>query len=230
MAALKQQKQAQTPYVTTVSCGDFVQGEVIGVLSRGESMVEIMNQVGYDYVIPGNHEFDFGMQHHHTLMDMLDAKVVCANLMDLQSGKPVHAPYDIARYGNVKVAFVGLATPATVTSVSPKTFLNSRGEKIYSFSEENFYETVQQSVDNARDEGAHYVIALSHLGDPPYGENPTSISLISNTKGIDAVLAAQRTAMEAHQRGHTHAVGGKAVAVTGNDRGGHWASSVVISA
>ena len=47
---------------------------------------------------------------------------------------------------------------------------------------------MQQSVDNARDEGAHYVIAISHLGDPPYGENPTSISLISNTKGIDAVL------------------------------------------
>ena len=61
MAALKVGEQVRTPYVTVVSAGDFVQGDVIGSVTQGESIVDIMNEVGYDFVSLGNHEFDFGM-------------------------------------------------------------------------------------------------------------------------------------------------------------------------
>lgn len=47
--------------VTLVDNGDAIQGAVLGTLSEGEWIVDIMNQVGYDLAIPGNHEFDFGM-------------------------------------------------------------------------------------------------------------------------------------------------------------------------
>lgn len=199
MAALKQQKLSQTSYVATVSCGDFVQGGVIGVISRGEKVIDIMNQVGYDYVTVGNHEFDYGMPHHNTLMEKLNAQVLCANFKDLETGQPVYSPYEIVRYGNVDVAFIGIATPATATSVSPNTFLGSNGQTKYSFCLEDFYATVQQNVDKALQEGADYVVALAHLGDLKYSapneDCPSSISLISNTYGIDVVLD-----------GHAHSV------------------------
>ena len=199
MAGLKQQKLQETPYVATVSCGDFVQGEAIGVIGSGEKVIDIMNQVGYDFAVPGNHEFDYGVPHHTALMEKLQAKVLCTSFNDLNTGEMVHTPYEIVRYGNVDVAFIGIATPATVISVSPKTFLDTDGNKRYTFCQQEFYATVQQSVDNALADGADYVIALSHLGDmpytPPYEDFPTSVSLIANTHGIDAVLD-----------GHAHSV------------------------
>ena len=199
IAALKKQRLTETPYVVTVSCGDFIQGEAIGVISGGEKVIDIMNQVGYDFVVPGNHEFDYGIRQHTALMEKLDAKVLCANFKDMRTGQTPHSPYEIVRYGNMEVAFLGITTPATEISVSPKTFTNGEGVQIYTFCSENFYAAVQQSVDKAKAEGADYVVALSHLGDMPYGapyeDYPTSTALIANTHGIDAVLD-----------GHAHSV------------------------
>ena len=59
--ALKHEMQAQTPYVAVVSAGDFVQGAAMGSITSGESIISIMNAVGYDAVVIGNHEFDYGV-------------------------------------------------------------------------------------------------------------------------------------------------------------------------
>ena len=50
LATLKEQQQLETPYVATVSCGDFIQGDIIGSLSKGEGIVDLMNEVKYDVV------------------------------------------------------------------------------------------------------------------------------------------------------------------------------------
>ena len=47
--------------VTLVDAGDAIQGGAIGTLSDGAFPVDIMNQAGYDIAVPGNHEFDYGM-------------------------------------------------------------------------------------------------------------------------------------------------------------------------
>ena len=67
MAGVKNVCKTQTPYVSVVACGDFAQGDVIGTLSEGGSIVEIMNQVGYDVVVFGNHEFDYS---YHTMVEL----------------------------------------------------------------------------------------------------------------------------------------------------------------
>ena len=48
-------------YVMLVDDGDAIQGEPIGTMTTGEGIIDIMNAVGYDIAIPGNHEFDYGM-------------------------------------------------------------------------------------------------------------------------------------------------------------------------
>ena len=58
LAALSQYKKdmlAQTPYVALVDAGDAIQGSPIGKLSNGEVFTRLMNAVGYDFAIPGNH-------------------------------------------------------------------------------------------------------------------------------------------------------------------------------
>ncbi|MBQ7773302.1 MAG: bifunctional metallophosphatase/5'-nucleotidase [Bacteroidales bacterium] len=195
METLQQASKGRTPYVAIVSCGDFAQGDVIGSVSRGEHIVDIMNLVGYDFITLGNHEFDYGIQRMAELTEKLQARTLCANFKDIQAGELVYKPFEIERYGNVDIAFLGIATPATATSVSPKIFLDEQGNIKYSFLRQTFFESIQQQVDAARMQGADYVVALSHLGDLSDGENPTSVELIGKTTGIDVVLD-----------GHAHSV------------------------
>ena len=61
VAAYKADMKAITSNVALVDCGDAIQGEAIGTLSTGRYLIDIMNEIGYDYAVYGNHEFDYGM-------------------------------------------------------------------------------------------------------------------------------------------------------------------------
>ena len=188
LATLKEQQLLETPYVTTVSCGDFVQGDVVGSLSKGESIVSLMNEMEYDVVTLGNHEFDYGMPQLFKLRDSLNASVVSTNFCDFRTGKHIFPSYQIIQYGEVDIAFMGFTTTTTPTMVAPHTFLNEDKQIVYGFYRPKFYENAQRQIDKARAEGADYVVALSHLGDMDRGEHASSISLITHTTGIDVVL------------------------------------------
>lgn len=189
LAALRSEYQAQTPYVSTVSAGDFVQGGVIGTLTNGEGVVRIMNKVGYDIVTPGNHEFDYGLkQMFHLLNDRLDATVVCANFCNYPSMDLVFKPYTIKEYGQVKVAFVGLTTANTLTSTSPSNFQDAEGKRIYDFMNNQLAAQTNQTVQKARSEGADYVVLIAHLGDGPVPDCKNALDVIHATQGIDVVL------------------------------------------
>ena len=164
IAMLRDQASEVTPYTAVVSAGDFIQGDVVGSISEGEYIVDIMNAVGYDAITIGNHEFDYGLDQHYNLMSRLNASVVCANLSHI-GGSSVHSPYVIHRYGPVKVAYVGAATPTTYNTSTPTYFVNEQGALCYDFHTTDTYEQIQMAVDDARRNGADYVIVLSHLGD-----------------------------------------------------------------
>ena len=188
LAAVRSGHEMLTPYVTTVSCGDFIQGGIIGSLTQGEAIVDIMNRVGYDIVVLGNHEFDYGMDQLRLLGQKMDAEIVCANFRDRRTGSPVFSPYRMMSYGDVDIAFVGLTT--TTTHVAGPTFRDERDSIAYTFSLHNeLFECAQRTVNAARRDGADYVVALTHLGDTDWvEEHPSSVSLIANTTGIDVVL------------------------------------------
>ena len=52
---------SKTYNVLLVDDGDAIQGEPIGTMTKGEAIIDIMNVMGYDVAIPGNHEFDYGV-------------------------------------------------------------------------------------------------------------------------------------------------------------------------
>ena len=194
IAAYKAEMEADygADNVTLVDNGDAIQGGILGSLSKGSWIVDIMNNVGYDIAIPGNHEFDFGMD---TFLDIAKNQAeytyVSCNFVDAD-GKAVLEPYTMVTYGDVDVAYVGISTPETLTKSAPAYFQNDKGEYIYGFCQDKdgkaLYDQVQDTVDAARKAGAEYVVALAHLGEDAQSSPWMSTEVIANTTGIDVVL------------------------------------------
>ena len=178
-------------HVVLVDNGDAIQGETIGTLTNGKAVVELMNEVGYDVAVPGNHEFDYGMSNFLTLSgEVAQYPYISANFT--YQDKPVFNPYVIKEFDGVKIAFVGATTPKTITSSTPAYFQDENGNFVYGFSQDDtgakFYAAIQSAVDAARAEGAQYVIVCGHLGTEVSCEPYTSIDVIYNVSGIDALL------------------------------------------
>lgn len=188
-----------------VDNGDAVQGDVVGTLSKGEAIVDIMNALGVDVAIPGNHEFDYGMDQFMALTERAEYPYISSNFTKTD-GEAVLPPYVVLEAGGYKIGFVGATTPDTFTSSTPTFFQDGEGNYIYTFSEgdegANLYAAVQKAVDAVRAEGVDFVILLSHLG-VDVDNTPlayASSSVITHTTGIDAVLD-----------GHSHTVMNKEI-------------------
>lgn len=182
-----------TNYVALVDAGDYLQGEFIGAISKGEYITEIMNEMKYDVVTLGNHEFDYGID---TLKDRINefrGDIVSCNysyIGNKENKLNKVKPYVIKEYGNRKVGFVGITTPKTLTTTDPKVFIED-GNVAYSFggeTVEGFYSLVQRNIDECRALGADYIIALSHLGSPDSFKPFSSLDVIEHTSGVTAFL------------------------------------------
>ncbi len=177
-------------YTLLVDDGDFIQGEAIGTMTKGGVLTDLMNAVGYDIAIPGNHEFDYGMDRFLELADKAEFDYISANFN--KEGELVFDPYVIKEFDGVKFAFVGATTPKTLVSSTPKYFMDEDGNFIYGFFQDDtgelFYSKVQEAVDAARAEGADYVFAITHLGNEEECSPWRYDQLIANTNGIDAVF------------------------------------------
>lgn len=177
-------------HVLLVDNGDSIQGEPVGTMTTGEANIKLMNAVGYDIATMGNHEFDYGMDRFFELSKMANFPYISCNFN--KGGELQFAPYVIKEFDGVKLAFVGITTPKTLTSSTPKYFQDENGNFIYGFFEdetgEGLYNAVQKAVDDARAEGASIVIAMAHLGNEAECSPYTYKDVIANTTGINALL------------------------------------------
>lgn len=182
---------AASNHVILVDDGDAIQGEPIGTMTTGEALVKLMNAAGYEVAIPGNHEYDYGMERFLELANTVaEYPYVSCNFTYM--GEKVFPAYVIKEYDGVKVAFVGVTTPKTFTSSTPTYFQDAEGNYVYGFCEDEtgaaLYAAVQEAADAARAEGAQYVIVQAHLGIEAECSPWMSTDVIANTNGIDALL------------------------------------------
>ena len=182
-----------SPYVTLVDAGDWSSGGVIGTISKGGYILDIMNKVKYDIAVPGNHEFNFGVKQVMNFAQSMDCGLIACNFRDMRTDSPVLKPYKILEYGNVKIAYIGAVTPDTFTQTTPSFFKDMDGNLIYTFGGEEkgkiLYSSIQKAADEARAEGVDYVILAGHLGEyKDVTEHWSAPSVIANTRGIDAVI------------------------------------------
>ena len=190
LAAVRDYLVKKGDSVILVDDGDNIQGEPIGTMTKGKALVDLMGQMGYSIAIPGNHEFDYGMDQFLALAKKSKVEYISCNFN--REGELVFKPYVIRSLGGAKVAFVGVSTPKTLTSSTPRYFQNENGEFIYGFFQdetgEGVYNAVQKAVDDARAEGADYVVVMGHMGDEEECHPWTYSDVISNTNGIDVFL------------------------------------------
>lgn len=84
----KKELEQKYEHVILVDAGDAIQGAPIGAISNGKEIIRIMNEVGYDIAILGNHEFDYGFYVLDDLGEQLECSYICANFC-AQGGEPV---------------------------------------------------------------------------------------------------------------------------------------------
>ncbi len=191
LAAYRAQLISDGKDVTTVDAGDAIQGEIIGTQTYGSAIIDIMNAVGYDYAVAGNHEFDYGME---TFLELAENEAnfeyTGSNFVDLREDKTVFEPYYIKETAIGRVAFLGITTPEAITKSTPEYFRDEEGNYIYGFCEGSLYDIVQSNVDSAVADGAVAVVAIGHMGVDGVTDGWKSTDIISNTSGIDVFIDA----------------------------------------
>lgn len=184
----KAELQSQGKTVIAVDAGDCIQGDLIGTYTEGTAVMDIMNEVPYDVAIPGNHEFDYEVDHFLDLAsNAAKFPYICCNFLD-QEQNPVFDRYLILEVEGYRIGFVGIVTPETVIKSTPRFFQDENGNYIYSFADDEFYNTIQSAVDDCKEAGADIVIAVGHVGIKGIQEGHRSIDIIEHTRGISAFI------------------------------------------
>jgi 2',3'-cyclic-nucleotide 2'-phosphodiesterase (5'-nucleotidase family) len=76
---IRKHEQDKRNEVILVDNGDNIQGDAMGLLTKGEALLDLMNKMGYSVAIPGNHEFDYGMDNFLSLAKKAQFKYISCN-------------------------------------------------------------------------------------------------------------------------------------------------------
>lgn len=195
IGALKKQLEKKYRYVLLVDAGDHLQGTEFGSLDKGAAIVQLMNKAGFDLAVPGNHDFDYGMDTFLKRTQEADFPYLSCNFYhqsDGVRGERLLEPFQAYHFGKEIVAFIGITTPETILNAAPANFQDDSGSFCYEISgSENgkaLYDDVQNTVNAVRRAGATKVIAVGHLGDDPSSSPWTSEEVIANVSGLDAFI------------------------------------------
>ena len=187
-------KEARTafPDILLLDAGDTLHGTNLANMFEGQTVLEIMDMLGYDAMVPGNHDFNYGYERlaeaAEWAEDNASFRILGANITD-EDGYMLLQPYQIFDYNGFKVCVLGLSTPDTKTKSHPK---NTEGIE---FLHQAVIDNAQYAIDLAH-EYADFVIVLGHMGVVPDGESGiTSEYICENLDGIDLFID-----------GHSHTV------------------------
>ena len=217
IAALKKSIEDTGRDVLLVDAGDHIQGTAYGSMDDGATIIELMNEAGYDIATLGNHEFDYGMARAKAIIKEADFPYVSCNWVDLRTGLRVLPAVKLFPAGGKWIAFVGITTPESFTKSTPAYFMNAKQTRyIYDIlggdDGRKLYDAVQKAIDKAKTLGADIIIGLGHLGVDPSSSPWTSEEVIANTTGFDAFIDGHsHTVMENKQ---VYDAAGKAVTLT----------------
>jgi len=175
--------------VLVLDAGDSLHGEPAASLSEGQTMVDLMNVVGYDAMTPGNHDFNYGSDRLVELSEEMDFPLLAANVTDSKTGELLFDEYEVFKLDDgLEVGVFGLTTPETATKTNPSNVENVE-----------FADPVpaaKKAVADLKAEGADVIIALTHLGlDEATQPSWRSDYLAEHVPGIDVIID-----------GHSHTV------------------------
>lgn len=174
--------------VLLVDAGDIVQGTLYFKFFRGEVEYPLMNMMGYDVQILGNHEFDNGLEELASHYSKLNASRLSSNY-DFSSTPMAGLlePYSVMNIGDKRIGFLGL-------NIDPESIIAANNYEGLG------YKDVIAAADSIarflRDkEKCDLVVALSHIGVYRSNDKPIDYDVARETKDIDIIIG-----------GHSHTV------------------------
>lgn len=177
ISTLVSQYEEKNPNTLLLDAGDIFHGKTIATLVEGESIAEIMNLIGYDAMVAGNHDFNYGYERLLELDEIANFPILGANIRK-EDDTQLLSPYTIIEVDGIEVGIFGLASPETTYKTHPKnveglTFTDPVKEA----------ETIVSELEGKTD----VIIALSHLGMDESSEY-TSIRVAEEVEGIDLIV------------------------------------------
>lgn len=183
---IKQEKEKNPGHTLTLDIGDTFHGTPFATMEKGESIASILNQIGYDAMTVGNHDFNYGHERLLELEKSVQFPILAANVYKQSDNSSFLESSIVKTVGDIKVGIFGLATPETTYKTNPK---NVEGLVFADPINE-----AAKTVKKLEDEGADVIIALAHLG-VDKSSTDTSYKLAEEVPGIDVILD-----------GHSHTV------------------------
>lgn len=178
IASYISQTKSENKNTLIIDAGDAFHGDTVANLSQGKAVLNIMNQIGYDYFVPGNHDFNFGKEKLMELTKSGSFKTICSNL--LKDGASMFAENDIFEIDGVKIGVFGLTSPQLMTKSDIK---NIEGLQITDPTD-----SAKKQVETLRNKGANFIILISHLGILSPESNWRSYAVRNNVDGIDLII------------------------------------------
>ncbi|MCB1507454.1 MAG: 5'-nucleotidase C-terminal domain-containing protein [Hyphomicrobiaceae bacterium] len=172
LAAVAAAERAANPSTLVVLAGDFLSPSLLSGFDEGEHIVALLNAIGPDVVVPGNHEFDFGEAVFRARMAELDGTEMAANMRDSE-GAPLEGFEDtrLVEMAGVRIGIVGLTADDSPVKSSPGTL--------------TFSDTIETGVTAARalrEAGAEFIVAVAHA-------NREQDRQLVETRAFDLVLS-----------------------------------------
>lgn len=149
----------QNDDILLLSGGDMWTGPAISTWFEGESMAEVMNQMGYAAAAVGNHEFDFGLEVLQQRAAESSFPFVSANIRRKSDGRiPTELgiqPYVLTTVNEVVVGIIGLTTTSTPITTNPVN--------VSDFEFIDYATALQEVVPQARAAGAELILVPAHI-------------------------------------------------------------------
>lgn len=177
LSTIVKEMRAKNPNTLLMDAGDAFHGQTISTLNKGESIVQIMNTVGYDLMTVGNHDFNYGQARLLELADMAEFEIISSNVYkaDYSTFLP---SYVIKEFEGVKVAVFALSTPDTTFTTHPNNVVGL-----------DFFDPVivgKLMVAQLKDK-ADIIVCLAHLGLDSSGDY-SSEKVAMYVDGIDVIV------------------------------------------
>ena len=178
------------PDLILVDIGDAIQDNQVEVFAKTEKyykdnpVPKVLNAMGYDIFILGNHEFNFGMTALDEILKDIKAKILTANFYYKDNGKRYVEPTTIIEKDGVKLGIIGLSTP-----MSAKFEEDTGNLKDMKFSSPT--EETKEQIKALKEKGVDAIVVLAHMGIENENNIPDTgvADLINNVDGIDVIIA-----------------------------------------
>lgn len=168
--------------VLLVDAGDAVQGSLYYLLYYGKVETLMMNELGYDIAILGNHEFDLGMDSLLRQYRNLTATKLTTNYdLSATALDTLFVPYTVKEYNGTQIGLIGL-------NVNPDGLISAR--KCVGVKYSDVISVANSTAEMLKTQfNIDYVIALTHIGyDNRLNGLPDDVTLAQKSRNIDIII------------------------------------------